>query len=181
MGIYIYLLILFLVSFSFFINQKINEESIINKKIDSSLVFSKKIIDMPVTSHKKIEEMEKILIKGCREAQAQIIICQECYLNGNNYCPYPTDSFCREIKNLDKDDPKVVWSFLPNNRDYLYKLSALKGINPKTATTASDLPKIIQYRISHTITFKDLDKNLKYNKPSNTGTDPCAVEGVVDK
>ena len=182
MGALLSLFFALIIVFSFYIKESFNENlfKTRNEKIKSE--FSLKPLDNdPVTTHKNIEEVEKTFIKACREIQAYILTCRYCYLEGNKNCPYPKDSFCRDIKDLDENSVDIAWSFLPKKNGYVYETKNFKGIKPQDARTQDDLKKIIQYKLSHTLDYSSIENDLKYNKPSGNPTDPCAVEGIINK
>ena len=137
--------------------------------------------DYPTSSHYNVEEIEQAMIGVCQSLQAHILICRTCYQAGNTYCPYPTDSFCKSVKNLNEDDPSVVWSFLPDNNGYVKDLQSLKGKNPNNLQNANDLALVGIYRLNKTITYSILDPNLKYTKPQGNTTSPCAVSDFIHK
>jgi hypothetical protein len=185
-----YLLIIATAILSFlFYSFNLKEEKLINKLVfntqyNTSNYFKNNVFFSKTTSsHSNLEELEKLMIGICHQNQAQILICKACYQAGNTYCPYPTDSFCQQAKNVSEDDPNIVWGWLPGNLNSTHYLSELIGqpeIKPNRITSLDDFKKAGVYRFNHTITYSFYDLRLvKYTKPPDTGTDPCAFEGIV--
>jgi hypothetical protein len=135
------------------------------------------------SSHSNLEELEKLMIGICHQAQSQILICKACYESGNTYCPYPTDTFCQQARYSDADDANIVWGWLPGDLNSTHKVSELIGkpeTNPKNIRVLDDLNKAGVYRFNHTITYHFYNLGLvKYTKPDNSGADPCSFDGIV--
>jgi len=124
------------------------------------------------------EQLEEALVRYCQFAQAMIIKCQECYLAGNNFCPYPTDAFCRSALNANYNDPNLVWGFLPNNSGFLTDILEAPSMNINSLTSIMQLPLGIRYLFKQNFATSELG-NYRYVKPDTFGTDACAVEGIV--
>ena len=182
-----YLTLLFLILSSIwfaFLDYNLNNartdffKQIFNENNSSIKMFYSKT----TSSNNDIDEITKILIGLCHMNQAQILICQECYDAGNTYCPYPTNSFCEEAKNVNPDDPNIDWDFLPGNlgdSGYITSLKNLPQINPNNMKSINDLSKAEIYRFNKVFTYQFYNPKLKYTKPNTGGSDPCAVEGIV--
>lgn len=152
---------------------------LVKNKLEKNLTIP---ADYPTSSHYNVEEIEQAMIGICQSLQAHILICRSCYQAGNTYCPYPTNNFCESVKNLNEEDPSVVWSFLPNNNGYVKDLQNLQGKNPNDLETKEDLALVGIYRLNKTITYSILDPNLKYTKPTDSNTtSPCAVSDFIHK
>ena len=128
------------------------------------------------------EQLEEALIRYCQFAQAMIIKCQECYLAGNTYCPYPTDAFCQSARFANYNDPNLVWGFLPNNSGFLTDILSAPFQNINSLTDVNQLPLGIRYLFRQEFSATEI-ANYRYLRPVvPTGTtDACAIEGIVTR
>ena len=143
-------------------------------KIDTDSFYAKVL---PVQKAKP-EEVETFLIRACQTAQSMIIKCQQCYMEGNWWCSYPTAYFCASVRGVNPNDPSVVWSFLPNNSGQLTEILNAKDINIKYLVNISQLGEGIRWLIKRQVSADFFD-GYRYVKPSGWFADACAVEGVV--
>lgn len=143
-------------------------------KIDTSSFYAK---NLPV-QRVKPEEIETFLIRACQTAQSMIIKCQQCYMEGNLWCPYPTNSFCWSARGVNPNDTALMWSFLPNNSGQLTEVLSASDRDVNTLTDVAQLGEGIRWLIKRQVSADFFD-GYRYAKPSGWSADACAVEGVV--
>ena len=125
-----------------------------------------------------ILEAERMLNRACQIGKAWILRCQQCFLTGRTFCPYPTQSFCLSARGASINDYELLWGFLPNEEGLLNEIWTAPSMNPNNMTNINQIPLGVRWIIQNQYP-QAVFGIFAYEKPSGGGVDPCAVTDVV--